>query len=70
MHSAVEFVATREGGVDRNAEWAGSCLLLAVATREGGVDRNLPIRVRRGMRIPSPPARVAWIETQYGACAG
>ena len=34
-------VATREGGVDRNTEWAGSCLLLAVATREGGVDRNV-----------------------------
>ena len=36
-------VATREGGVDRNAHQAVKCVGgLKVATREGGVDRNIP----------------------------
>ena len=57
-------VATREGGVDRNAV---RCALpertAKVATREGGVDRN--VDADRGFRHGwlSPPARVAWIET-------
>ena len=34
-----------------------------VATREGGVDRNIFPRRTRLRPIPSPPARVAWIET-------
>ena len=38
----LSFVATREGGVDRNeTEIDGNELGGAVATREGGVDRNL-----------------------------
>ena len=35
-----------------------------VATREGGVDRNLPADDRGQRHRRSPPARVAWIETQ------
>ena len=34
-------VATREGGVDRNATCTAMDCKCAVATREGGVDRNL-----------------------------
>ena len=56
-------VATREGGVDRNSGAKVPPGVSGVATREGGVDRNSavlpsPLTVR-----PSPPARVAWIET-------
>ena len=64
-YTASDTVATREGGVDRNN------LLLsmededeAVATREGGVDRNDCDRRMGVPAIRSPPARVAWIETQ------
>ena len=40
-HSAVlVFVATREGGVDRNVECKAPAEVPYVATREGGVDRN------------------------------
>ena len=35
-----------------------------VATREGGVDRNVTKVEASGIDDPSPPARVAWIETQ------
>ena len=34
-----------------------------VATREGGVDRNTSGNTSTGAAAPSPPARVAWIET-------
>ena len=38
---SVVFVATREGGVDRNIFCPPvDFILLSVATREGGVDRN------------------------------
>ena len=37
---AAQFVATREGGVDRNAQRHDGCCVSGVATREGGVDRN------------------------------
>ena len=34
-----------------------------VATREGGVDRNADMSITNSWESPSPPARVAWIET-------
>ena len=38
----MRIVATREGGVDRNAGWGGVMAEAhSVATREGGVDRNV-----------------------------
>ena len=59
-------VATREGGVDRNLVGRGPLYrhFLGVATREGGVDRNGSDSSVRPTTLPSPPARVAWIETQ------
>ena len=38
---------------------------LVVATREGGVDRNILLRQNLQRLEWSPPARVAWIETQH-----
>ena len=57
-------VATREGGVDRNAVPVVQLFQrFEVATREGGVDRN-SIDGNIILRYyGSPPARVAWIET-------
>ena len=57
------FVATHEGGVDRNG--SGLCFFssLLVATHEGGVDRNRIENASRGDSTASPPTRVAWIET-------
>ena len=59
-------VATREGGVDKNLVGRGPLYrhFLGVATREGGVDRNGSDSSVRPTTLPSPPARVAWIETQ------
>ena len=57
-------VATREGGVDRNFHLAPIKCVVWVATREGGVDRNSSINAVSFARFGSPPARVAWIETQ------
>ena len=58
-----KFVATREGGVDRNrVVQSNTGLLLIVATREGGVDRNNPEVIKHFWVKQSPPARVAWIE--------
>ena len=57
-------VATREGGVDRNAgPFFPRARNLAVATREGGVDRNIIGGTMKSKDNRSPPARVAWIET-------
>ena len=56
-------VATREGGVDRNACGPGPDPWPRVATREGGVDRNAKITGGDVVSSVSPPARVAWIET-------
>ena len=36
---------------------------MEVATREGGVDRNTMKTFCTSCKKPSPPARVAWIET-------
>ena len=57
-------VATHTGGVDRNCL---PCFKAAVqrnvATHTGGVDRN-SLRANFGWQDkPSPPTRVAWIET-------
>ena len=42
----VVYVATREGGVDRNTVLKHTNrLLISVATREGGVDRNSLVAV-------------------------
>ena len=61
-------VATREGGVDRNfLVHHGFTPPRRVATREGGVDRNATKRMNRHQGNASPPARVAWIETQRPA---
>ena len=38
-------------------------IIAAVATREGGVDRNDNFFPLVLMLVKSPPARVAWIET-------
>ena len=58
-------VATREGGVDRNVKvGAPRFQHLVVATREGGVDRNGRLILTHIADRGSPPARVAWIETQ------
>ena len=57
-------VATREGGVDRNTSIDWSCDFWYVATREGGVDRNDIAEGEYKDFFRSPPARVAWIETQ------
>ena len=56
-------VATREGGVDRNVKCRELGGRPKVATREGGVDRNVNACSHFAMYSPSPPARVAWIET-------
>ena len=40
---------------------------LGVATREGGVDRNIRQPNVAVVRVKSPPARVAWIETRLKA---
>ena len=56
-------VATREGGVDRNINLLIRYGGMTVATREGGVDRNISTATIRARLQPSPPARVAWIET-------
>ena len=61
--SALYRVATREGGVDRNAVDCKRQPAQLVATREGGVDRNLLAVPCFAVLPPSPPARVAWIET-------
>ncbi len=59
-------VATREGGVDRNVEIALTAeKKRRVATREGGVDRNSMALLRLANPCQSPPARVAWIETDF-----
>ena len=58
-----QHVATREGGVDRNNGYIAELHKGEVATREGGVDRNLPTIADAAVGIVSPPARVAWIET-------
>ena len=47
-------VATREGGVDRNAGWGGVMADAHVATREGGVDRN-----QHRVTVPHPGLSVA-----------
>ena len=60
---ATTYVATREGGVDRNAHVTLDIAGVAVATREGGVDRNAMLKAVSTNRTGSPPARVAWIET-------
>ena len=39
--------------------------MLAVATREGGVDRNRRQNAMFRLIARSPPARVAWIETNF-----
>ena len=57
------WVATREGGVDRNDTRAPDAPVHLVATREGGVDRNVIYCDHVSYRKRSPPARVAWIET-------
>ena len=50
--------------MDRNFQRAVDFLRdLCVATREGGVDRNPERLPPCGAGWPSPPARVAWIET-------
>ena len=57
-------VATREGGVDRNVQGDAVLVVAGVATREGGVDRNISrLGILHG-GTASPPARVAWIETE------
>ena len=57
------YVATREGGVDRNiALQYAFCHVAPVATREGGVDRNVKAQQEIAGGLLSPPARVAWIE--------
>ena len=57
-------VATREGGVDRNAKVDDTLSgVPGVATREGGVDRNIQCFNATNKLLMSPPARVAWIET-------
>ena len=57
-------VATREGGVDRNTRVRVLFTVGGgVATREGGVDRNMLPTAMPLLSAPSPPARVAWIET-------
>ena len=56
-------VATREGGVDRNAMALSNAVPPVVATREGGVDRNAIPAMPISALTRSPPARVAWIET-------
>ena len=57
------YVATREGGVDRNCERPLRVQTpMGVATREGGVDRNKAHQVAFVNAFVSPPARVAWIE--------
>ena len=56
-------VATREGGVDRNTSLSSRHHSNKVATREGGVDRNRTCEGGKPPFNPSPPARVAWIET-------
>ena len=56
-------VATREGGVDRNAVGGYGGIVHNVATREGGVDRNQNTVPSNLSFAKSPPARVAWIET-------
>ena len=58
-------VATREGGVDRNIlKIMGVQNGCFVATREGGVDRNERKCQSENRNQTSPPARVAWIETE------
>ena len=58
-------VATREGGVDRNVfMFPAPPYRTVVATREGGVDRNCRYGSMNHADKMSPPARVAWIETQ------
>ena len=57
-------VATREGGVDRNIHAGNRDGQCVVATREGGVDRNNFSWSLPHLQLPSPPARVAWIETR------
>ena len=50
--------------MDRNlSSVIGTMARSAVATREGGVDRNNPKGCRAYSAAKSPPARVAWIET-------
>ena len=50
--------------MDRNITISSRhCVCIAVATREGGVDRNNLWLLNTAQLPPSPPARVAWIET-------
>ena len=49
--------------MDRNADMDAAPPPLVVATREGGVDRNVLCALIVAPRKWSPPARVAWIET-------
>ena len=52
------YVATREGGVDRNIKGLRPSCLVEVATREGGVDRNMS-------RAETPVAPL-WVATREG----
>ena len=62
--AACGYVATREGGVDRNDKKINALAARhCVATREGGVDRNTLLITCIYLFMSSPPARVAWIET-------
>ena len=51
--------------MDRNTPAKTTAEAEAVATREGGVDRNSTETVTQQPQGMSPPARVAWIETQH-----
>ena len=57
--------------MDRNRELAETKPDCFVATREGGVDRNIVQDMADQVGNASPPARVAWIETQqvFGSLA-
>ena len=48
--------------MDRNCLLRLDAALEKVATREGGVDRNQVADGNFSAILPSPPARVAWIE--------
>ena len=54
--------------MDRNKKVVNLWQLLHVATREGGVDRNALPAAPSLPLMPSPPARVAWIETLGWVC--
>ena len=56
--------------MDRNFSAESHDRPALVATREGGVDRNVDDLVFDGETNLSPPARVAWIETERTEIAG